>query len=124
MSRNVGFGRRIQMRRKHLSIDDLSRLAELTLIELGRLKLLEEGQLDDRDLTGNELGRLANVLNCSSNYLIDGYETAQAYEGTVISNRARSEQIQHELGFGPGWCPVCQQPAAGSRCGQCGHFLE
>src|SRR5260370_26843219 len=100
MSRNSAFGRRIQMVRRQLSME-LPRLAELGPIASGRLELIELGQLDDTDLNPDELARLSNVLNCSVDYLVCGYDKVPGFQGYTVGNRARGDQFQEELHLEP-----------------------
>ena len=124
MPRNILFGRRVRMRRKQQHMEWV-RLSELALIGIGRLELIEDGQLDETDLTQDELALLACVLNVSPDFLCCGYEKSQPFLGYPVGNRSRGDQVQEELRLDlqPNSCPICREPVNGSRCRH-GHFQE
>jgi hypothetical protein len=102
----------------------LSRLALLASIDEGRLALIEEGQLDESDLSDTELRVLANVLNRSVRFLTHGFDVAELSQPVVLAERSTGKHIQAEFNFDPTSCPVCGRLANGARCTRCGTFLE
>lgn len=121
MSKNEGFGRRVRLRRERLGAKR-KRLAELTEIGPKRLEMIEFGQLDESDLTQSQRGQLADVLQCSVDWLIGGEEPAVPRLGVgVIANRRHSGGLrQQELAFAEQRCPHCHHPVSGARCDECG----
>ena|ERR1700675_2156863 len=123
MPRNIWFGRRINAAMKELSLD-WSGLAQLTLLAAGRLALLEKGQLDHLDFSGEELTSLARVVNCSVDFLVYGFERPSQSEQVIVAQRSAGARVQQEFSFAPGSCLSCGEPGNGSRCQRCGGFLE
>ena len=127
-SRNRGFGDRIKNQRNYLGLKR-NVVARLAGIPFERLKVIEAEQLDEADLVQDQLNRLADILKCSLEWLVGGTEThGVALPANVVAQRSNNRPIQTALSFEDQGlslsCPRCLQPARGSRCSNCGHFLE
>jgi transcriptional regulator with XRE-family HTH domain len=124
VAKNRDFGRRVKREREKLGAKR-DRLAQLSGIATNRLEMIEFGQADNSDLRTDELAALARVFNCPVDYLVSGKEClVPELAATVVAQRSLRGPLQHTLAFPADWCPNCQAPAKGSRCGTCGHPLE
>lgn len=122
MSKNPGFGKRVKAQRVQLGASR-KLLADLTRIDLWWLERIEVGQLDESHLTKDELTRLADVLQCTQDWLVYGGQSAAALLGVgIIANRSRSKGVQQqELALAERRCPHCHHLVTGARRDRCGH---
>lgn len=123
--RNRDFGYRVRKRRIELGLKRKV-VARLTGIPLERFEAIEAEQLDQFDLVQDQLDRLADVLKCQPEWLAKGDEIhGSVVPASVIAQRTSNRPIQGTFDFEePLNCPRCLQPARGSRCNNCGNFLE
>lgn len=137
MSLNFEFGRRVRRVRENDLGITRQRLAELLGIEPSRLEMIELGQMDEFDLTDEELKRFPDVLHRPLCWLLHGEvgshrprcrlgEPAEATRpARIIAQRSDRRHIQQELSLDLEECPRCKHPfGSGTRCKNCGHPLE
>lgn len=121
MGKNSSFGIRVK-RQRELVGADRRLLADWADIDLRRLKLIKLGQMDQSDLTDEQLSRLASALRCSSEWLTEGVQPGQQAAPTaVIAQRSYGAPVQSLISFGPDTCSRCGEPVIGPRCSRCGH---
>ncbi len=125
MSKNVEFGRRVRRAREDLGLKRKA-LAEFLNITLRRLEMIEVGQLDDSDLSQEELQRLASSLQRPVSWLRGGFEpSAPSGSFAVIAQRSSGRPAQQPLGIGTDWCPQCHHNISGlPRCSNCGFGID
>lgn len=90
-----------------------------------RLVMIELGELDESDLPPRQLRRLAEVFQCSTDWLIRGEElVTMELPAGYIAQRSQGRTLQGTFDFAILNCPHCGQPARGCRCDNCGRSLE
>lgn len=127
-TRNRDFGHRVKKRRIELGLKRKV-VARLAGIPLERVEAIEAEQLDQSDLVEDQLDRLADILKCQLEWLVKGTESrGPAISAGVIAQRTIIGPIQGAFDFEDSFltmnCPRCLHPARGSRCNNCGNFLE
>lgn len=119
MSQKAEFGRCVRRAREDLGISR-KRLAQLVGTDSSRVEMIEIGQMDESDLTVQELRRFSDVLGRSSSWPKPGLSSPAG----IIRQRSRPGPAQQEISFGSDRCPRCYHALAGSRCDNCGLFLD